>query len=147
MATKKSTKSTKKQAVKGASEQRPAKRKKIVSLAEYEAQAATENGAVAETATEPATDQAPTTRPTPAKRGGASRGPSGLDAAVRVLRDAGTPLNCGDIVNTALEKGYWQTTGRTPASTIYAAIIREIAVKGEKSRFRKAQRGMFTLAS
>jgi hypothetical protein len=73
------------------------------------------------------------------------RKPSGLDAAVRVLREAGTPLGCGDMVKTALEKGYWQTGGKTPAATIYAAIITEIAKKGAASRFRKTGRGMFEL--
>ena len=73
------------------------------------------------------------------------RKPGGLDAAVRVLREAGTPLNCGDMVKTALEKGYWQTGGKTPAATIYAAIITEISKKGGQSRFRKVDRGMFEL--
>ena len=31
-------------------------------------------------------------------------------------------------------------------ATIYSAIIREIAVKGDKARFRKVERGRFTLA-
>jgi hypothetical protein len=75
------------------------------------------------------------------------RKPSGLDAAVRVLREAGKPMHCGDVVKTALEKGYWQTNGKTPAATIYAAIIREIAVKGGQSRFRKTDRGMFELTA
>jgi hypothetical protein len=35
---------------------------------------------------------------------------------------------------------------KTPGATIYAAIIREIAVKGDKSRFRKTERGNFELA-
>ena len=43
-------------------------------------------------------------------------------------------MNCGDMVKTMLETGLWQTGGKTPAATIYAAIIREIAVKGDASR-------------
>ena len=31
------------------------------------------------------------------------------------------------------------------AATVYSAIIREIAVKGKDSRFRKTARGMFEL--
>jgi len=77
----------------------------------------------------------------PAKK----RKPGGLDAAVTVLREAGAAMNCGDIVKTALEKGYWQTGGKTPSSTIYAAIITEIAKKGDASRFRKTERGKFEL--
>jgi len=71
------------------------------------------------------------------------RKPSGLDAAVAVLAEAGKPMNCGDVVKVALEKGYWQTNGKTPAATIYAAIIREIAAKGKDARFRKTDRGQF----
>jgi len=78
---------------------------------------------------------------TPAKE----RKPSGLDAAARVLAEAGAAMNCADIVKVALEKGYWQTKGRTPASTIYAAMLRECAAKGDKSRFRKVERGKFEL--
>jgi len=73
------------------------------------------------------------------------RKPSGLDAAAQVLAKASEPMNCGDIVKTALEKGYWQTGGKTPAATIYAAIITEIAKKGDASRFRKTERGHFEL--
>jgi hypothetical protein len=67
------------------------------------------------------------------------RKPGCLDAAVRVLREAGKPLQCGDIVKTAIEKGYWQTKGATPSATLYAAIIRECAAKGAKARFRRAE--------
>jgi len=56
-------------------------------------------------------------------------------------------MNCGDMVKTMLETGLWQTGGKTPAATIYAAIIREIAVKGDKSRFRKTDRGHFELTA
>lgn len=70
---------------------------------------------------------------------------SGLDAAAKVLAEADEPLNCKTIVERALAKGYWKTGGKTPAATVYAAIIREIAKKGDASRFAKAQRGKFTL--
>ena len=73
------------------------------------------------------------------------RKPSGLDAAAQVLAKAGEPMNCGDMVKTMLETGLWKTGGKTPAATIYAAIIREIAVKGSESRFRKTERGKFEL--
>lgn len=71
---------------------------------------------------------------------------SGLDAAAKVLADAGEPLNSKTIVERAIEKGYWKTGGKTPAATVYAAILREIQKKGDASRFTKADRGMFTLA-
>jgi hypothetical protein len=70
---------------------------------------------------------------------------SGLDAAAKVLTEAGEPLNTKTMVERAIERGYWTTNGKTPAATIYAAIIREIAVKGDASRFAKADRGMFKI--
>jgi hypothetical protein len=91
------------------------------------------------------------TVPAPRKRKAAGdekhKRPSGLDAAARVLREAGQPMNCGEVVKTALEKGYWKTGGKTPAATVYAAIVREIASKGAESRFRKTDRGMFELTA
>ena len=72
---------------------------------------------------------------------------SGLDAAARVLAEAGEPMNCKAMVERALEKGYWKTTGKTPQATIYAAILREIQKKGNAARFRKTERGKFALAS
>jgi len=90
------------------------------------------------------------TAPTAKRRGDkkakavpAEKKTSGLDAAARVLREAGEPMNTADMVKTALEKGYWKTEGKTPAATIYAAIIREIAAKGNAARFKKHERGVF----
>ena len=72
---------------------------------------------------------------------------SGLDAAAKVLAEAGEPLSCKVIVERAFEKGYWASEGKTPAATIYAAMLREIQKKGDASRFRKAARGKFELAT
>ena len=69
--------------------------------------------------------------------------PSGLDAAAKVLAEAGEPLRCKQIVETMLAKGYWTTNGKTPAATIYAAILREIQTKGKDARFKKTDRGLF----
>ena len=72
--------------------------------------------------------------------------PSGLDAAAKILAQAGKPMSCKAIGDQMLAKGLWKTKGKTPEATIYAAIIREIAAKGDKARFRKTGRGKFTLA-
>jgi len=72
---------------------------------------------------------------------------SGLDAAAQVLAEANEPLGCKEVVERMLAKGLWSTSGKTPAATIYAAIIREIAKKGDDARFRKTDRGKFALAS
>ena len=71
---------------------------------------------------------------------------SGLDAAARVLAEADEPLSCKQMVAQMLEKGYWKTSGKTPAATIYAGILREIRKKGEGGRFKKVARGRFALA-
>ena len=68
---------------------------------------------------------------------------SGLDAAAKVLAEAGKPMNAKTIVETALAKGYWSTKGATPWATLFSAMVREIAAKQDKSRFRKTARGMF----
>ena len=71
-----------------------------------------------------------------------------VSAAIRVLEDAGgeAAMNCHELVKQATERGLWQPrTGKTPASTLYAAILREINEKGESSRFRKVARGRFAL--
>mgnify|MGYP000997464826 CR=1 FL=1 len=38
-----------------------------------------------------------------------------------------------------------EAEGKTPASTVYAAILREIQKKGDASRFVKAERGKFKI--
>ncbi len=68
---------------------------------------------------------------------------SGLDAAAKVLADAKAPMNINAVVEIVLAKGMWKTGGKTPAATIYAAIIREIADKKGESRFKKTGRGLF----
>lgn len=71
------------------------------------------------------------------------RGPSGLDVAAQMLKDAGTPMKCKELVDQMIAKGLWSTNGKTPSATIYAAIIREISEKGTASRFTKTERGSF----
>jgi len=88
----------------------------------------------------------PKKRATRAKTGAQGARMSGLDAAARVLEEAGEPLSCRAIIERAFEAGYWRSEGRTPAATIYAAILREIQKKGDESRFRKVERGKFALA-
>jgi len=80
-----------------------------------------------------------------AKADGEKR-PSGLDAAAQVLAEAKEPLNTKEMVARMLAKGLWRTSGKTPAATIYAAIIREINAKGDDARFRTVARGKFDLS-
>jgi hypothetical protein len=68
---------------------------------------------------------------------------SGLDAAAKVLTESKEPLNATTIAEKAIAAG-WKTNGKTPHATLYAAMTREIAVKGRESRFKKTERGLFT---
>ncbi len=72
---------------------------------------------------------------------------SALDAAAQVLQQAGKPMRAQELIAAMTEHGLWSSPGgKTPQATLYAAIIREIAVKGEAARFRKAERGQFEYA-
>ena len=132
--------------------------KRIMTKAEYEAEAkaeaakdgvaetvaTVEKGNLAEGVTVPAAGKKK--RQPRADKPVKERKTSGLDAAAQVLAEAGQPMGCKEMVERMLAKGLWQTGGKTPAATIYSAIIREIAVKGDDSRFRKVDRGRFELA-
>lgn len=68
-----------------------------------------------------------------------------LDAARRVLTEAGKPLHYREIAKQALKKGYWQTTGKTPDATINAQIIVNMK-KRLGSFFRRVAPGTYQLA-
>ena len=69
---------------------------------------------------------------------------SALDAAAKVLGQAGEPMNCPEMIAAMAKKGYWTSPGgKTPHATLYSAIAREIGVKGKAARFKKAERGKF----
>ena len=61
----------------------------------------------------------------------------------KVLVLAGKPMNTKAMVEKMLADGLWKTGGKTPAATIYAAILREVRAKGKDARFRKTDRGLF----
>jgi hypothetical protein len=72
---------------------------------------------------------------------------SALDAAAKVLAEVGQALNCQQLIEAMAAKGYWTSpAGRTPASTLYASITKEVAAKGAAARFVKVARGQFALA-
>ena len=67
-----------------------------------------------------------------------------LDAAARVLAESGQAMSCGELIAAMAAKGYWTSpAGKTPSATLYAAMAREIKVKGAEARFRKSERGKF----
>ena len=73
--------------------------------------------------------------------------PSLLNLAAIALAEAGTPLNCKEMIEKVLSTGLWKTSGKTPAATLYSAILREITTKGDASRFRKSERGKFEIVT
>jgi hypothetical protein len=69
---------------------------------------------------------------------------SALDAAAQVLAETGQPMSCKEMIEAMAAKGYWSSPGgKTPASTLYSAILKELSTKGKQSRFKKTDRGRF----
>jgi len=74
----------------------------------------------------------------------ASKRLSALDAAAKVLAETGQPMRCTELIAAMTAKGYWTSpAGKTPASTLYAALLRELGTKKDQARFRKTARGKF----
>jgi hypothetical protein len=72
---------------------------------------------------------------------------SALDAAARVLGESKESMSCPALIEAMAAKGYWKSpAGKTPASTLYAALQREINTKKKEARFKQSGPGKFTLA-
>jgi hypothetical protein len=72
---------------------------------------------------------------------------SAIDAAAKVLGESKEPLSTKQLVELMSAKGYWTSPGgKTPHATLYSAILREINAQGKDARFKKTERGRFTLA-
>ena len=71
---------------------------------------------------------------------------SALDAAAKVHAESGEPMTTKAMIETMATKGYWTSpVGKTPAATLYAAILREIGTKDKAARFVKTDRGQFAI--
>ncbi len=69
-----------------------------------------------------------------------------LDAAAKVLSESKEPLTTKQMIEAMANKKYWTSPGgQTPSATLYSAILREIQTKGKEARFKKADRGLFSL--
>src|SRR5262249_33063237 len=69
-----------------------------------------------------------------------------LDAAAKVLGESKEPMTTKEMIDAMAAKKYWTSPGgKTPAATLYSAILRELG-KGKESRFKKTERGHFALA-
>lgn len=97
--------------------------------------------------------EAKATKKAPAKKAEKAAAPkqrdgkmSALDAAAKVLAETGEPMTSKALIEAMATKGYWTSPGgATPHATLFAAMMREINVKGAESRFAKVDRGQFAL--
>ncbi|MDX2197993.1 MAG: winged helix-turn-helix domain-containing protein [Phycisphaerae bacterium] len=91
-------------------------------------------------ATKPKAERKPAADTKPKRR-------SALDAAADVLRKAGKPMRSQELITAMAEQGLWSSpNGKTPAATLYSALLREIQQKGSETRFKKTDRGQFEYA-
>jgi len=67
-----------------------------------------------------------------------------IDAAAKLLGEKKAPMNTKEMIEAMAAKGLWSSpNGKTPAATLYSAILREIKTKGKEARFKKSDRGQF----
>jgi len=124
-------------------EKRLTKRKKIMSLAEYEADA--KGSAPAADVGAGAKKSGKAGKPAKERKSAAPR-KSLASAAVLVLAQAKGPMNAKAIVDAAVAAGWYEPgKGKTPHATLYSSMLREARDDGDKARFRKAERGMWEL--
>ena len=72
---------------------------------------------------------------------------SALEAAAKILSETKKALSAQEMIDAMMAQGYWTSPkGKTPSATLYAALTREIKIKGNQARFQKASPGHFTLA-
>jgi HB1, ASXL, restriction endonuclease HTH domain len=67
-----------------------------------------------------------------------------IKAALQVLQERKVPMTCPELIDVMATEGLWVSPGgKTPASTLYAALARSIKDLGKSSPFRKTERGKF----
>jgi hypothetical protein len=98
------------------------------------------------TAPEPAAEAKPAkkgrTRKPKAEAG--EKKSSALDGAAKVLEEEKRPMNTKELIGAMAVRGYWTSPGgKTPAATLYSAILRELETKGDAARFVKVGKGQF----
>jgi hypothetical protein len=141
-----SKKSNKKSTKTATTEQRPAKRKKIVSLAQYEAEAKAAKGASQTADVPPQAETTAASEPKAKERKAGAPRKSLTNAAILVLAESKVPMNAKAIVEAATTNGcFTPGAGKTPWATLYSAMLVEARDDGDKARFRKAHRGLWEL--
>ena len=66
-----------------------------------------------------------------------------IDAAYKVLQEAGKPLHYAEIARRIVQSKLWLTSGRTPENTVNRDINQEIAHRGKLARFVRLGDGMY----
>ena len=70
---------------------------------------------------------------------------SALNAVHQVLAEAGEPLHYKEIARRVLDRGLWQTDGKTPEATVNAQLTVHIKKHGKNAKFRRVASGTFSL--
>lgn len=70
---------------------------------------------------------------------------SSLDAVETVLNEIAEPIHYEEITQILLERGLWETQGKTPAATINARISVDIKRRGSRSRFQRTAPSTYAL--
>lgn len=68
-----------------------------------------------------------------------------LDAVATVLADAGEPLHYENISALVIDRGLWQSEGRTPQATVVAYLSNDVKRKGTASLFQRTAPGTYAL--
>lgn len=68
-----------------------------------------------------------------------------LEAAKRVMRRNRRPMDCKEIMEKILSQGLWETQGKTPATTLYLAFVRDRERHGNRSEVLWVAKGQFAL--
>jgi HB1, ASXL, restriction endonuclease HTH domain len=66
-----------------------------------------------------------------------------VDAAFKVLQEAGKPLHYAEIARRIVQSKLWLTSGRTPENTVNRDINQEIVHRGKLARFVRLGGGMY----
>ena len=66
-----------------------------------------------------------------------------VDAAYKVLQEAGKPLHYAEIARRIVQSKLWLTSGRTPENTVNRDINQEIMHRGKLARFVRLGEGMY----
>jgi len=94
----------------------------------------------------PAEEETLEPAPTPPDEPAPVKKLSALDAAARVLQETGQAMTCTELIAAMAAQGYWSSPkGRTPAGSLYSAVLRELQTRGDQARFLKTERGKFAL--